>query len=120
MRVVERAGDAGGKTDRLLDRELPLSLEPLPQRFAFHVRHHVVDQAAGLAGIEQREDVGVLQMCGYPDLTEEALDPEHSGELGAQHLQGDVAIVLEITREIHGGHAPAPSSRSMAYCSARA
>src|SRR3989449_11431555 len=105
MRVVERTGDATGQPDRLLDRELLLPLEAPPQRFGFHVRHYVVDQAARLAGIEQRQDVRVLQVGGYPDLTQEALDPEHGGELGAQHFQGDVAIVLEIPREIYGRHA---------------
>src|SRR5206468_10023864 len=39
------------------------------------------------------------------DLTQEALDPEHRGELGAQHLQGDFAIVLQVPGEIHGRHA---------------
>ena len=105
MRVVERTGDAAGEPERLVDRELLLPLEPLPQRFAFHVRHHIVDQAARLAGIEQRQDVRVLQMGGDPDLTQEALDSEHGGELGAQHLQGDGAIVLQIPGEIHGRHA---------------
>src|SRR6266702_4631222 len=105
MRVVERTGDATGQPDRLLNRELLLPLEAPPQRFAFHVRHHIVDQAAYLAGIEQRQDVRVLQVGGDSDLTQEALDPEHRGDLGTQHLQGDGAIVLQIPGEIHGRHA---------------
>ena len=36
---------------------------------------------------------------------EEALGAERGGELGAQDLDGDVAIVLEVVREIDGGHA---------------
>src|SRR5439155_2097299 len=39
-------------------REFLLALEALSQRFAFHVRHDIVDQAARLAGIEQRQDGG--------------------------------------------------------------
>ena len=104
MRVVERRGDVGGEADGFVNRELPLPLEPTPQRFAFHVGHHVVDQAAGLAGIKQRQDMRVLQVGGDPDLTQEAIDPEHGGELGAQHLHGDVTVVLEIPGEVHGRH----------------
>jgi len=58
VRVVERAGHAGGERERFLDREFLLALEALSQRFAFHVRHDIVDQAARLAGIEQRQDGG--------------------------------------------------------------
>ena len=105
MRVVERLGDVGGEAHGFVDRELLLPLEALPQRFAFHIGHHVVDQAAGLAGIEQRQDMRVLQVGGDPDLTQEAIDPEHGGELGAQHLHGDVTVVLEIPGAVHGRHA---------------
>ena len=105
VRVIECTGDATGQPDRLLDGQVLLSLEAVPQRFTCHVRHHIVDQAPGLAGIEQWQDVRVLQPGGHPDLTQEALDAEHGGELGTQHLQGDVAIVLEIACQIYRCHA---------------
>ena len=50
-------------------------------------------------------------MCGWsssrgdPDLGEEALAAEHRGQLGAQDLEGDVAVVLEVVREIDRRHA---------------
>src|SRR5207237_8226665 len=76
---------------------LLLPVEAVPQRFAFHVRHHVVDQAARLAGIEQRQDVRVLQVGGHPDLAQEALDSrseEHTSELQS-HLNLVCRLLLE-------------------------
>ncbi len=58
--VVQRARHAFGDLDGLLDRELFLTVELVAQRFALHERHHVEDQPVGLAGIVQREDVGML------------------------------------------------------------
>ncbi len=39
------------------------------------------------------------------DLGEEAVGADGGGELGAEHLDGDIAIVLEVVREIDRGHA---------------
>ena len=47
----------------------------------------------------------MLQVGGGLDLGEEPLGADHGGELGAQHLDRDLAIVLEVVREVHGGHA---------------
>ena len=61
----------------------------------------------GFARVEHGEDVGVLQPGGEPDLAQEALRAERGGELGVQHLERDLAVVLEVVREIDRGHAPA-------------
>ena len=42
------------------------------------------------------------------DLAQEPLGAERGGELRAQHLDRDVAVVLEVVREVDGGHAAAP------------
>ena len=34
--------------------------------------------------------------------------PSVAGELGMQHLEGDVAVVLEVVGEVDRGHAAAP------------
>ena len=39
------------------------------------------------------------------DLGEESLRSEHGAELGAQHLEGDLAIELLVACEIDDGHA---------------
>jgi hypothetical protein len=55
--------------------------------------------------VEQREDVWVLELGGGLDLGEEPLGAQRSAQVGVQHLDGDVAVVLQVVREIHGGHA---------------
>src|SRR5688572_25178283 len=47
----------------------------------------------------------MLEFSRRPDLGQESLGPERGGELGQQHLDGDVALVPHVVREMHGGHA---------------
>ena len=47
----------------------------------------------------------MLQTGRGADLGQEALATERRAQVGMQHLDGDVAVVLEIVREVHGGHA---------------
>ena len=60
-----------------------------------------------LAGVEDRQDVRVLQPRGELDLAEEALRPERQGKLGVEDLERDPAVVLEVAREPDRGHAAA-------------
>jgi hypothetical protein len=105
MCVVERAGHLAGDAHRVGDRQLTFALEARTQRLAGDERHHVVQQAVGFAAVEQRQDVRMLQSRGGADLGEEALAAECGAEVGVQHLDGDIALVLEVVREVHGGHA---------------
>ncbi len=47
----------------------------------------------------------MIEAGGDLDFREEAFGTERGGELGPQDLDGDVAIVLEVLREIDRGHA---------------
>ena len=47
----------------------------------------------------------MLQVGGGPDLAEEPLGADHGGELGAHELDGDLAVVPEVLREVDGRHA---------------
>ena len=40
-----------------------------------------------------------------PDLLQEPLGAEDRGQLRAQDLDGDLAVVLEVLRQVHRGHA---------------
>src|SRR5215471_17459996 len=42
------------------------------------------------------------------DLAQEALRPDGSADFGVQHLDSHIAPVLDITGEIHRGHAALP------------
>jgi hypothetical protein len=49
--------------------------------------------------------MGMVQLGGHPDLPQKPLSPQDLGQMGMEHLQRDVSVVLEITREINHGHA---------------
>ena len=66
--VVQGRGHVARDLERVLQRQLPLALEPLAQRFALDVGHDVVEQIPGLAGIVERHDVGMIEPGGDLDL----------------------------------------------------
>ena len=103
--VVERVGHGHGDLDRLVDAELGLAVELGAKRLAVDERHDIVEEAVGGAGIEERQDVGVLQGGGGLDLPHEPLGADHGGELRLQHLERHLAVVLEVLRQVHRGHA---------------
>ena len=53
----------------------------------------------------QRQDVRVLEVGGGLDLAQEPLGADDRGQLGPQHLDRDLAVVLEVLGEVDGGHA---------------
>ena len=67
--------------------------------------HDVEQEAVGLARVEERQDVRVLEVGGELDLGQEPLGADHGGELGAQQLERHLAVVLEVLGEVDGGHA---------------
>jgi hypothetical protein len=99
---------------RLGYRQLALALEACPQRLAVHERHHVVQEAVGLPGVVQRQDVRMLQPRRQLDLPDEACRPHGGGQLGAKHLERDLAAVLQVFGEVHGGHAARPGFTNQA------
>ena len=105
--VIEGAGNRHGDAHRLVHRKLFFAIDAMPQRFALDERHDVEQQPIGFARIEQRKQIGVLQIRGDADLAEEAFDAEDGAELGAQDLERDVAGVLDVASEIDRGHAAA-------------
>ena len=102
--AVEGVGDFPGQADGLLQRELPPLLEPVAQRLALDPGHGVPEEPAGIAGVEHRQDVGVVEAGGDPDLAEEPLGAEAGGQLGAHELDGDRALVPEVAGAVDRGH----------------
>ena len=98
-------GGLAGDSHRVVERELLLAVESAPERLAFDERHDVVQDAIGLARIVQREDVRVLEVGREPNLPEEPLGADGGGELGPQGLDGDLAAVAQVGREVDRGHA---------------
>ena len=102
--VLQRLGGLAGDAKRVVQRQLLLPVEPVPERLALDERHDVVEQAFGLSRVVQAEDVGVLEGGGDADFAEEAVAAERGGELGAEHLDGDRPLVLDVPGEEDGRH----------------
>ena len=90
---------------RVRQWQLPLTLEPLPERAALHVGHDVEQELAGLAGVVHRKDVGVGETGGELDLAEEPVGADRGREVGPEDLEGDLAVVAEVLGQEHHGHA---------------
>jgi hypothetical protein len=48
--------------------------------------------------------MGMLQVGGGLDFLEEPVDPDHRAELGAEHLDRDLAGMPEVLGQIHHRH----------------
>jgi hypothetical protein len=59
--ILERAGHVGRDAHRVLHAELRLAVELRPQRLAVDERHHIIEETVGGAGIEEGQDVRMLQ-----------------------------------------------------------
>ncbi len=103
--VGQRVGDLGRDPDGVGDRQLAEMVEAVAQVVAVHVRHHVVEEARGFAGIVEGEDVGMLEPGGDLDLAEEALGAQRGGQLGPENLDGDFSAVAEVGGQVDHGHA---------------
>ena len=119
MRVVECTGDFAGNTHGVSNGQLTFAFQSRAQRLAGDQRHHVVQQpgrrpscSSGrlrfivrLSRIQQRQNMRMLQSRRSADLAQEALGAQRRAEVGMQHLDGNVALMLEVVGQIHRGHA---------------
>ncbi len=90
---------------RLSHRQLDLLFDALSQRVALDVGHDVVEEAVGLARVVQREDMGVGQVGGDFDFTEEPFWTERGSEVGPENLDRDLPVVAQVVGQVHRGHA---------------
>ena len=81
------------------------SVEAPAERCALHIGHHIEQKPIGLPRLEQRQDVRRLQLRGDVDLAQEAFGADGLRELRAKHLDRDKATMLDVAREVDGGHA---------------
>ena len=107
VRVFQGVADFGRDPDRLLHGEWPIACQPILQRFALHVFHHVEEQAVGLIGLEQRHDMGVGQLRGEQDFPLEPAASQVGAGGGRQHLDGHAPAELHVGGEVDGGHTAA-------------
>ena len=102
--AVERVGDLAGEAHRLVDRQLPLAVEPGAERFSLDEGHGEPEQRSGPARVEDGEDVGVLQPGGELNLPLEPFGPECHRQVGAQQLERHAPAMSQILDEVHRRH----------------
>ena len=101
---TQRIGDFACDRDSVTDRQLSFPLEPCTERFTRDVWHDVVKQSVGIAGVEEWQDVRMLQTSGRANLGEESLASQRGTEIGMENFDRYVAAVPEIVREVYRRH----------------
>jgi hypothetical protein len=66
---------------------------------------HIEERSVDAPGIEEGKDVWMLQVGDRPDLVDEAIGADGGDDLSLYDLQGDLAIVAEVVREVNRRHA---------------
>jgi hypothetical protein len=109
--IVERERYLPGELDHHFYRELPLSQETIPQRFAADERHRVPELSGGVTGVVHRQDVGMLEPGSKLDLALEPLWAKCGSELGMENFESDPSCRRSWARNTVA-MPPRPSSRS--------
>lgn len=108
VRVGQCVADLAGDAQRVVDRKLFLSFKAASERLALHVRHGVPEEPIGITGIEEWQDVRMGQSGSRFHLPMEAHGTELVGELGLQDLEGDQAMMPEVSSQKYDGHTAMP------------
>ena len=74
--VIEGARGLDRDPERVVHRELPLAAEPVAEALPLDERHGEPQTTCRLPGVEDRQDMRVLQPGGEVDLALEALGTE--------------------------------------------
>ena len=105
MRIGEGVGRPRPRSGALRRVGAAARDEAIAERLALDERHHVVEEARGLAGIVQRQDVRVRQAGRDLDLALKALEADGGTKVGSEHLDGDATPMPEVGGHVNGGHA---------------
>ncbi len=106
--VLERACRLARDLQGIFDRQLVLAPQPVAERLALDKRHGEPQPSRRLTGIQDREDMRMLEPRGELDLALKALRAQTGGEVRMEHLEGHGALVLDVLGEVDRRHAPAP------------
>src|SRR5262249_17043424 len=87
-------------------RERAFAGEPAPERLALDVRHDVIEEPTGFTRVVQWQDVRVSELGRDLYLAQEARAADRFRQLRPQHLNRDLAMVLEVLGQVDRSHAP--------------
>src|SRR5207249_3806098 len=104
MSVVQGPTHRRGDAKRFCYWELLLTIDARAQALALDEGHYVKQQSARFAAVEQRQQIGMLEIRRHPDLGEKTLHAKHGAELGLEHLQRDMTIMSRVAGQVHRCH----------------
>ena len=107
VRVAKRARNLACESNDLGQIQLFLAVQSRSQRVPADIWHHVEQPPRVCTRIEEWEHVRVIQSRDDLDFTEKPVVADGTGQLGFHHLDGDLALVLEVVGEVDRGHAAA-------------
>ena len=109
VRRVQRRGDLGADPAGRLQGERAVPVQEPAQVLAAYVPHRDVQDAVGLAGLEDRDDVRVVDGGrGLRLPFEPAAEDVVAGQFGGEQLERDRAVQAQVTGAVDDGHAAAP------------
>jgi len=103
VRIRQRIGDVPQEDQRVAQRKASTRLEPRLKSLTLDERHHVVQQAVDLTGVDQPHDVGVTQPGGDLYLPFETISAPQRGDFWIEDLEYDRAGVLPLLGQKYGG-----------------
>ena len=104
MGVAQRIRHLARDLERVVDGELAFPGQTLPEGLSLDVRHDIVGHALSLIGIVERQDVGMVETRGDLNLAEKPDRSYLRGDVGAEDLDGNRALVLEVMGEVDPCH----------------
>ena len=107
VRVLKRLRDIARDRDGLVDGNRMLALEERPHAVAIDVGHREPEAATRVARVVDGQDMRMLEARRDADFAAKAIRPERVRDLGAQHLERDQSVVLEVAREEDRRHSAA-------------
>ena len=102
VRRRQRGGDRLPDRHYLRHRQLLVALEARSQRSAVEIRQHEEQAPLVRPGIQDRNDVRMMQLRRDPHLTQKALGGDVRRELFAENLERDRSAKLAIARKPNG------------------